>query len=166
MVRSVLVVVLAVDAEHVLDMPSAEDHDSVEAVRANRANPALGVGIRVQRTGQAGVRITLMPSVRKTSSKAWLNFESRSWTRNRNGCCSPKRTRQRGSRQKVEAEASALQRRAAPPTRRDRRARCQVTTFLPPESTRITCSRLRDADHRRFGVRLSVWAARQRRSPV
>ncbi len=47
--RSVLVVLLAVDAEHVLDMPSAEDHDSVEAVRANRANPALGVGIRVRR---------------------------------------------------------------------------------------------------------------------
>jgi hypothetical protein len=44
-----LVVVLAVDAEHVLEMPSAEDHDSVEAVRANRANPALGVGIRVGR---------------------------------------------------------------------------------------------------------------------
>src|SRR6266508_847166 len=29
-----------------------------------------------------------MPSVRKTSSKAWLNFVSRSWTRNRNGCSS------------------------------------------------------------------------------
>jgi len=32
-----------------------------------------------------------MPSVRKTSSKAWLNFVSRSWTRNRNGCSSPNR---------------------------------------------------------------------------
>src|SRR6266542_3738070 len=29
-----------------------------------------------------------MPSVRKTSSKAWLNCASRSWTRNRNGCSS------------------------------------------------------------------------------
>ena len=47
--RSVLVVVLAVDAEHVLEMPSAEDQDPVEAVGANRANPALGVGIRVRR---------------------------------------------------------------------------------------------------------------------
>jgi hypothetical protein len=41
--------VLAVDAEHVLEMLSADDHDSVEAVRANGANPALGVGIRVRR---------------------------------------------------------------------------------------------------------------------
>src|SRR5437870_10794280 len=30
-------------------MPSAEDQDPVEAVGANRANPALGVGIRVRR---------------------------------------------------------------------------------------------------------------------
>src|SRR6266508_510595 len=32
-----------------------------------------------------------MPSVRKISSKAWQNFVSRSWTRNRNGCSSPNR---------------------------------------------------------------------------
>ena len=47
--RSVLVVVQAVDAEHVLEMPSAEDQNSVEAVGANGAHPALGVGIRVRR---------------------------------------------------------------------------------------------------------------------
>lgn len=29
-----------------------------------------------------GVRITLMPSVRRISSKGWLNFVSRSWIRN------------------------------------------------------------------------------------
>jgi hypothetical protein len=47
-VRSVLVVVLAVDAEHVLEVPSAEDQDPVEAVGADRAHPALGVGVRVR----------------------------------------------------------------------------------------------------------------------
>jgi hypothetical protein len=35
------------------------------------------------------VRITLMPSVLKTSSKAWLNFLSRSWIRNPNGWSAP-----------------------------------------------------------------------------
>jgi hypothetical protein len=47
-VRSVLVVVLAVDAEHVFEVPSTEDQDPVEAVGADRANPALGVGIGVR----------------------------------------------------------------------------------------------------------------------
>jgi hypothetical protein len=31
-----------------------------------------------------------MPSVRKTSSKAWLNLASRSWMRNRNGRSLPR----------------------------------------------------------------------------
>jgi hypothetical protein len=48
-VRSVLVVVVAVDAENSLEMPSAEDQDPVEAVGANRAHPAFGVGVRVRR---------------------------------------------------------------------------------------------------------------------
>ena len=47
--RSVLVVVLAVDAEHVFEVPSAEDQDPVEAVGADRAHPALGIGVRVRR---------------------------------------------------------------------------------------------------------------------
>src|SRR5262249_51190026 len=47
--RSASVVVQAVDAQHVGEMPSTEDQDSIEAVGANRANPALGVGIRVRR---------------------------------------------------------------------------------------------------------------------
>jgi hypothetical protein len=45
----VLFVVLAVDAEYVLEVASAENQYPVEAVDANRANPALGVGIRVRR---------------------------------------------------------------------------------------------------------------------
>jgi hypothetical protein len=48
-VRSVLVVVAAVDAEHVLEVPAAEDEDPVEAVGANCADPAFGVGVRVRR---------------------------------------------------------------------------------------------------------------------
>jgi hypothetical protein len=43
----VLVVVAAVDAEHVLEMAAADDEDPVEAVGANRAHPALGEGVRV-----------------------------------------------------------------------------------------------------------------------
>ena len=45
----VLVVVAAVDAEHVLEMAAAEDEDPVEAVGANRAHPTLGEGVRVRR---------------------------------------------------------------------------------------------------------------------
>ena len=44
----VLVVVAAVDAEHVLEMTAAEDEDSVEAVSADCAHPALGEGVRVR----------------------------------------------------------------------------------------------------------------------
>src|SRR5919106_2452887 len=45
----VLVVVVAVDAEHVLEVAASEDENAVEAVGAERAYPALGVGVRVRR---------------------------------------------------------------------------------------------------------------------
>jgi hypothetical protein len=45
----VLVVVTAVDAEHVLEMAAAEDEDPVEAISAESADPALGVSVRVRR---------------------------------------------------------------------------------------------------------------------
>jgi hypothetical protein len=45
----VFVVVAAVDAEHLLEVTPAENEHSVETVRANRARPALGVGVRVRR---------------------------------------------------------------------------------------------------------------------
>ena len=45
----VCVVVAAVDAEHVLEMPATEDEYSVEAVGANRAYPTLGEGVCVRR---------------------------------------------------------------------------------------------------------------------
>jgi hypothetical protein len=75
-VEPVLVVVAAVDAEHVLEMAAAEDEDPVETPGAERAHPALGWAFALG--AWTGVRITLIPSVRKTSSKAWLNFLSRS----------------------------------------------------------------------------------------
>src|SRR5438045_2924087 len=45
----VLVVVAAVDAEHVLEMTAADDEDPVEAVGADCAHPAFGEGVRVRR---------------------------------------------------------------------------------------------------------------------
>ena len=47
--RPVLVVVLAVDTGNVLEVATAEDEDPVEAVGAERADPAFGVGVRVRR---------------------------------------------------------------------------------------------------------------------
>src|SRR6266508_2641956 len=85
--RPVLVVVAAVDAEHVLEMAAAEDEDPVDAVGANRTHPTLGEGVRVRGLDRRANRLDA--SARKTSSKAWLNFVSRSWMRNRKGCSSP-----------------------------------------------------------------------------
>ena len=45
----VVVVVAAVDAEHVFEMAAAKDEDPVEAVGANGAYPTLGEGVRVRR---------------------------------------------------------------------------------------------------------------------
>src|ERR671919_2676297 len=45
----VLVVVVVVDAEHMLEVEAAEDEDAVEAVGADGADPALGVGVPVRR---------------------------------------------------------------------------------------------------------------------
>jgi hypothetical protein len=39
----------AVDAEDVLEVTPAEDEDPVEAIGAERARPAFGVGVRVRR---------------------------------------------------------------------------------------------------------------------
>src|SRR5215203_4598959 len=56
---------------------------SARSVRTQRSAWAFAFGAWI------GVRITLIPSARKISSKAWLNFESRSWMRNRKECSSP-----------------------------------------------------------------------------
>jgi hypothetical protein len=63
----VLVVIAAVDAEDVLEVASAENEDAVETVGAERSYPAFGVGVRVWAPGSG--RISLMPSLRKISSK-------------------------------------------------------------------------------------------------
>jgi hypothetical protein len=39
------VVVVAVDAEHVFEVAATDDQEVVEAVGANGAHPALGVGV-------------------------------------------------------------------------------------------------------------------------
>jgi hypothetical protein len=45
----VLVVMAAVDAEDVLEVMPAEDEDPIEAVGADCADPAFGVGVGVRR---------------------------------------------------------------------------------------------------------------------
>jgi hypothetical protein len=53
---------------------------SLRTVRTQRSANAFAFGART------GVRITLIPSEQKTSSKARLNFASRSWISSWNGC--------------------------------------------------------------------------------
>jgi hypothetical protein len=48
-VRTSLVEVADVDAEHVLELAAPEDQESVEALSAHAADPPLGVGVRVGR---------------------------------------------------------------------------------------------------------------------
>jgi hypothetical protein len=52
-------------------------------VRTQRSAKAFAFGARI------GLRITSVPSERKTSSKEPENFESRSWIRNRTGGARP-----------------------------------------------------------------------------
>jgi hypothetical protein len=74
-VRPVLVVMAAIDAEDVVEVAAAEDEDrsrqSEGTVRTQHSAWAFAFGAWI------GVRITVIPSVRKISSKAWLNFVSR-----------------------------------------------------------------------------------------
>jgi hypothetical protein len=79
----VLVVVTPVDTEQVLEVTAAEDQDPVEAVGAKGADPALGVCVRVRRLDRRADHADAFGS--EISSKAWLNFVSRSWIRNPNG---------------------------------------------------------------------------------
>ena len=47
--RPVAVVVVDVDAEHLLELSPADDQDPVEAVAADGADPALGECVRLRR---------------------------------------------------------------------------------------------------------------------
>lgn len=49
--RPVLVAAPAVDAEHVLEMATTDDENSVETISAESADPAFGVSVRVRRVG-------------------------------------------------------------------------------------------------------------------
>jgi hypothetical protein len=87
-VRPVLVVVPRVHAQHSFEMSASENENAIEAVAADGAHAALSE--RVAFGACSGVRITSIPSERKISSKARLNFVSRSrissWKRR---SCSP-----------------------------------------------------------------------------
>jgi hypothetical protein len=47
-VGAVLVVMAAVDAQHVLEMSATEDENPIETVGAERPDPAFGIGVRVR----------------------------------------------------------------------------------------------------------------------
>ena len=76
----VVVVVRHVLHEDLLEMTATEDEESVETLSAGRAYESLGDRVRTRRSN--GRLMTLMPSVRNTSSKLALNFVSLSRTRN------------------------------------------------------------------------------------
>jgi hypothetical protein len=75
-VRPVLVVVGGVDTRDSVEVSASEDEDAIEAVAAEvRTQRSANAFALVARTG---VQVNPIPSVRKTSSKARLNFVSRS----------------------------------------------------------------------------------------
>jgi len=82
-VRPVGVVVLDVDAQHALELSSARDQQPIEAVAADRADPAFGEGVRVGCPIRGADDLDALAP--KTSSKARLNLLSRSRIRNRIG---------------------------------------------------------------------------------
>jgi hypothetical protein len=79
--RTLLVEVADVDAEHVLELAATEDQAPVEALPAHAADPTFGIGTRVRRLDRRSH--DLEPSLRKVLSNARLNFVSRSWIRKR-----------------------------------------------------------------------------------
>jgi hypothetical protein len=80
-VRPLRVVVADKDAEDVLELAAVEDQQSVQALPSEGADPAFDVVFAFGAV--TGVRIARIPTLRRTASKARLNFASRSWTRNR-----------------------------------------------------------------------------------
>ena len=75
-VRTMGIVVGGVDPQDLLQMASSDDQQPVQALGADGANPALGVGVRV---GCLHRRQEHLGTVRaKTSSNPRVNFASRS----------------------------------------------------------------------------------------
>ena len=66
--RALLVVVLDISTQDAIEMPGAEDQQPIQALGAERLDPALGALI--------GVRIIRIPSDTKTSSKERQNLAS------------------------------------------------------------------------------------------
>ena len=69
--------------QHPHDVASADDEQSVQTLSAQAAEPALHA--RVRPGARTGVRRIRIPSERNTSSKAAVNFASRSRMRKRSG---------------------------------------------------------------------------------
>jgi hypothetical protein len=74
----------AVDAEHVFEVAAAEDEDPVEAIGADCADPAFGVGVRVRRRDRCPDYLDALGA--EDLVERGLNFVSRSWMRNRKEC--------------------------------------------------------------------------------
>jgi hypothetical protein len=74
-VRPPVVVMVNVNAEHVLELAAADNEEPVETLSADAADPAFDVRVRVGRTG---ARMILTPSLAKTASNAAANLLSRS----------------------------------------------------------------------------------------
>jgi hypothetical protein len=78
--RPLRVVVGHVVAKRVFEVAAAEDQQPVKTLGADGAYEPLGVGVRLWRP--IGVWITLLPSLRNTSSKLAVSLLSRSWISN------------------------------------------------------------------------------------
>jgi hypothetical protein len=50
--RAMLVVMPDIDIQHALEIAAANDQDPVEAIGADRSDPAFGVGVRVWRSNR------------------------------------------------------------------------------------------------------------------
>jgi hypothetical protein len=82
-VRPVAVVMRDEDAEHLLEMSSAEDQDPVETLGAGGADERSAMAFAFG--ARTGVRMISRLSLRKTASKLRLNLLSRSWMTKRSG---------------------------------------------------------------------------------
>jgi hypothetical protein len=81
--RAMAVVVIDVGVQDALELATTGHQAPVEALAPHGGDEALGKRVRRRRVDRCSD--DLDPSLRKTSSKAPVNFESRSWIRKRGG---------------------------------------------------------------------------------
>ena len=79
LVRAGLIVEADVNVKHAAEVGFADEQQVVEALLADRADPALGDRIGIG--ARYGVRMLSTPSLWRTASKAGTNVLSRSWSR-------------------------------------------------------------------------------------